>query len=108
MDVRIVLWTCLVMTAFMMCTHTLFLPMLFSVIVMGIIPGTTIEIPTGFMLIVYPSLFIAGVYWFSTLQVMMNEHAQAPARAPKKSVRKKTVVASSPTTPDRHRSRVAV
>lgn len=73
MDMRVLLWTILVMTAVMTCTHTLFLPSLFSLLVMGIVPGTSLKIPTGFMLLVYPALCILGMYWLSTLQLFAHD-----------------------------------
>jgi hypothetical protein len=89
MDIRVVLWTCLVMTAIMTCTHTLFLPMLFSILVMGIVPGTTLKIPTGIMLTVYPALCMVGVYWLSTLQLDLGNFKQGDSPVTKKAVRNK-------------------
>lgn len=107
MDVRVVLWTCLVMTAVMICTHTLFLPILFSILVMGIIPGTSLRIPTAFMLIVYPVLFIIGLYWLSTVQILLGD-STVHTRTAKEPVRRRTPTGSlnnKSSTPVKRRAR---
>lgn len=105
MDMRVLLWTVLVMTAVMTCTHTLFLPALFSLVVMGIVPGTSLRVPTALMLIVYPTLFIVGIYWLSTLQLFVHEAQSTHVRKAPYDARKKSSghIATRPMTASKRR-----
>lgn len=103
---RVLLWTVLVVTAVMTCTHTLFLPALFSIVVMGIVPGTSLKLPTAFMLIVYPTFFLVGMYWLSTLQLFVHETQSTHVRKASYDTRKKSSgrIATRPMTSSKRRS----
>lgn len=74
----------------LVCTYTPFVAVLFSFLVMGMIPGTGLVIPSWIILIANPLLCIGVLAWISDQSLFIGEVKKKPASR-KRSVSKKVV-----------------
>lgn len=77
------LWVGFVTVIFLVGLQLNILSTLFTVFVIGVIPGTTTTIPPWFMLLVYPALFCGTLFWLGRQTLMIG--AVRPTQ-PKKAV----------------------
>lgn len=74
------------------------LGMLFALVFLGMIPGTTMSIPPIIMMLLYPAAIIAAIYWLAhqPLYIGSQEKQERTARAvARKRVAKKTSKAAA-------------
>lgn len=60
---RVVFWAILVAAGLVITTQTSLMTDIFLLLVMGIVPGTNLHAPAFLMLIGYPLIAIAAIYW---------------------------------------------
>lgn len=107
MSRRTLFWVSLAVLLFIICTQTPAVVIIFSFLVMGIIPGTSITIPAWLMLIGYPLAFIAAVLWISHQSLFIGAPAKPTTRtAIKKTAPKKKRATAAKTAAKRRRSSV--
>lgn len=106
---RAALWAGIVTVSFVAVFYVNIPSTLFTIFVIGIIPGTSITIPAWLMLLMYPGLFAVMLYWLGKQSLLIGERrlAKAPVKTTKKSVptalrktrrRSKTAIATKPRT----------
>jgi len=110
MDKRILTYGLLAILVIMVLTQTPLLATLLSLLVMGMVPGTDLAIPFWVMLILYPLLFVAVLYWVSGQKFFIGEPPRPTTPAPKAKTTRKKSTASSRTkrTVTKRRARTAV
>lgn len=89
------------------CTQTSLPTALLTFLVLGIIPGTTIAVPAWAILLVYPALIVAGIYWLRGHVLFIGELAPPvkPAVAVMKKVKKTRNTRTKKTTATKRRAR---
>lgn len=55
---------------------------LFTIFVIGIVPGTTVAIPAWFMLTIYPMLFVAIAYWLGRQTFSLSAQKKDVSKRP--------------------------
>jgi hypothetical protein len=73
------IWAIILIALFWVCTKTPLLASLFTLFVLGMVPGTHLAIPAWLMLIVYPAGFFAAVYWLSARSLYIGTPTPKPA-----------------------------
>lgn len=110
MDKRILSYGMIAVLVILVLTQTPLVATLLSLLVMGMIPGTNLVIPFWVMLVLYPLLFVAVLYWVSGQRFFIGETGQPtpPASKPKPARKKSATTSRSKRAAPKRRARTAV
>lgn len=109
MDTRRYYLVGMALIIFLVCTQTPLLSVVFAFFILGMIPGTSLIIPSWMILISYPLIALSVLYWLSTQSLFIGEQVlhikQTQRRPAAKKVQSKTRTKQIPT---KRRPRAAV
>lgn len=100
MDKRVVLWAGLTVLGFVVMTKTQLLNILVAFLILGVIPGTSLFVPSWLIFTVYPLLFVGILLWLGSQSLVSGAEAAKPTRktAQKRATRTKRVPKRQPRT----------
>lgn len=90
MNKRLRVWIGATLISMIVLTKTPLLYVLFSLFILGMIPGTHVIIPPAVLLVVYPLLFIAILSWLTTDPLHIGVRHEAARSVPKTTRQKAT------------------
>lgn len=76
---RVFLWAGSGLLLFLLLSQTPLVSTLFALFVLGIIPGTNYIVPAWVILLAYPSLMLASIFWIHRQSFFIGETSQ-PAK----------------------------
>jgi hypothetical protein len=94
MDRRVYQWAGIALVVLVILTKTPLVFSLFALLILGVIPGTTLVIPAWISLLVYPLLIVVTLLWLSTWPRPLPA-STVPVRAAQKPSRSKKIVSKS-------------
>lgn len=87
---RVTLWAGIVTVSFVAVFYVNIPSTLFTIFVIGIVPGTAITIPAWLMLLIYPSLLAGILYWLGKQSLFIGE--ASPTTRPTHPIKKPDTV----------------
>lgn len=111
MNKRAYLWAGGVLMGLIVLTKTPLVFSLFALLILGVVPGTSLVIPAWILLVIYPILFAATLFWLSARPIMITESHPAPVNVRKKTLSAKKKISKSTTrktSPTKRRARATV
>lgn len=103
-------WVFAVIGIFYVLVETSLLSNLFTLLILGMVPGTDLALPPVLMLVTYSVGFIAALYWL-THQTLFFAETKKPAKPVKQAAKKtakKPATAKKTTARKRRRARATV
>lgn len=89
MNKRAYLWAGGAILGLLILTKTPLVFSLFALLILGVIPGTALVIPAWVLLVLYPILIAATLFWLSAQPIMIAEPVRAQTKPRKRATRTK-------------------
>lgn len=77
MDKRVVFWVCTAGISLLLLGRTALLDTLLAFCILGIIPGTTIVLPSWLIMTAYPLVFLTLIYWLMSQSFFIGDTTPA-------------------------------